>query len=146
MSRNGRILLIVAAAAVAIAAFVLLRPGDDDGGEKQASTSTSTSTAETQTVTEKAPATPATHRIVVRDGQPVDGVQKITVSRGDTVRLIVSSPDTSAQVHVHGYDLRRDVAPDRPATFMFDAANEGAFEIELEETHTQIATLEVRPE
>jgi heme/copper-type cytochrome/quinol oxidase subunit 2 len=146
MSRNGRIALVAAALVVAVAAFVVLQSSGGDDGEEEASTTTEqTSTGETQTVTENAPATPATQRIAVRGGQPVGGVAKVTVTRGDTVRLIVSSPDTSAEVHLHGYDLSRDMAPGRPAAFKFKAQNEGAYEIELEDTHTQIATLEVRP-
>jgi heme/copper-type cytochrome/quinol oxidase subunit 2 len=145
MSRNGRILLVAAALVVAVAAFVLLRPSDDDDGNETATTTPRTATGETQTVTEKAPATPAAQRIAVRGGQAVGGTKKITLTRGETLRLIVSSPDTSAEVHVHGYDLRRDMRPGRPATFRFKANIEGAFEIELEETHTQIATLEVQP-
>jgi heme/copper-type cytochrome/quinol oxidase subunit 2 len=149
MSRNGRILLIVAALVVAVAAFVLLRPSDDDDTDKAASTSTATTrTTETrpETETETAPARPAPDRITVRNGQPVGGVKKLTATRGDTVRLVVSSPDTSEEVHLHGYDISRNVAPNRPAAFRFKATIEGAFEIELEHTKVQIATLEVQPQ
>ena len=131
MSRNGRIVLIAAAVAAAIAAFAVLQSGGDDNG---GGTSTPTATTE-------APV----HRIAVRDGKPVGGVHKITVTKGGTVRLIVSSPDTSQEIHVHGYDLMRDMAPGRPATFKFEASNEGVFEIELEDTATKVASLQVRP-
>jgi FtsP/CotA-like multicopper oxidase with cupredoxin domain len=139
MSRNGRVLLIAAAVAVAVAAFVVLQSGNDDENDKS-------STAESApTATTKAPAPPPTQRITVRGGKPVGGVHKIAVTKGDTVRLIVSSPDTSQEIHVHGYDLMRDMAPGRPATFKFEASNEGVFEIELEDTTTKIASLEVGP-
>jgi heme/copper-type cytochrome/quinol oxidase subunit 2 len=139
MSRTGRIVLIAAAAAVAVVAFVVLQSGSDDGSEK------SSTTESTPRATTKAPAAPATQRITVRDGKPLGGVQKISVTKGDTVRLSVSSPDTSEEIHVHGYDLMRDMAPGRPATFRFEASNEGVFEIELEDTATKIASLEVQP-
>jgi hypothetical protein len=48
-------------------------------------------------------------------------------------------------VHVHGYDLFRDVAPGRPARFSFPARVDGVFEIELEDRAEQIISLRVRP-
>jgi FtsP/CotA-like multicopper oxidase with cupredoxin domain len=133
VSRNGRIALISAAVIVAVVAFVLIR-SDDNGGGGQSLTSTA-----------GAPAAPATQRLTIRHGKPVGGVRTITVSKGDTVRLTVSSADTSQEIHVHGYDLKRDMAPGRPASFRFKAGIEGAFEIELEQTATKIANLQVRP-
>jgi heme/copper-type cytochrome/quinol oxidase subunit 2 len=139
MSRNGRIALIVAAVAVALAAFALLKSGNSDNGDN------SKSTATTPTATTKAPAEPPAERITIKSGKPVGGVQKITVTKGDTLHLIVSSPDTSQEIHVHGYDLKRDMAPGQPASFKFKTSIEGVFEIELEDTATQIASLQVRP-
>lgn len=143
MSKNGRVILIVTVVAAAIAAFVVLKPGSDDGNDDKTATSTNVDTSPTATT--KAPAAPAPERITIRGGKPVGGVQKIEVKKGDTVRLIVSSDDTSQEIHVHGYDLMKDMAPGRPATFSFKAENEGVFEIELEDTSTQIASLQVRP-
>jgi hypothetical protein len=139
MSRNGRIVLIVAAAAVALAAFALLKSGSDDNGDN------SKSSASTPTATTKAPVEPPAERITIKSGKPVGGVDKITVTKGDTLHLIVSSPDTSQEIHVHGYDLMRDMAPGRPASFKFKTSIEGVFEIELEDTATKIASLQVRP-
>ena len=134
MSRNGRVILVVAVVAAAIAAFALLQSGNDD---KSSTTTTSSTTS--------GPAAPAAERIAVRNGKPVGGVQKITVTKGDTLRLIVSSPDTKQEIHVHGYDLKGNMAPGRPASFKFKASIEGVFEIELEDTATKIASLQVRP-
>jgi FtsP/CotA-like multicopper oxidase with cupredoxin domain len=139
MSRNGRIVLIVAAVAVALAAFALLKSGSDDNGDN------SKSSASTPTATTKSPAEPPAERITIKSGNPVGGVHKITVTKGDTLHLIVSSPDTSQEIHVHGYDLKRDMAPGRPASFKFKTSIEGVFEIELEDTATKIASLQVRP-
>ena len=132
MSRNGRVALIAAAVVVAVVAFVLIGSGDNSGGGSP------TSTAE-------APGAPAIKRLTVRDGKPVGGVRTIAVTKGDTVRLTVGSADTSQEIHVHGYDLKRDMAPGRPASFRVKAGIEGAFEIELEQTATKIASLQVRP-
>jgi heme/copper-type cytochrome/quinol oxidase subunit 2 len=133
MSRNGRIALIGAALVVAVVAFVVLRSGGSDSG--------SSDSARRDSGTPAAPE----WRIAVRHGKPVGGVHKITVKKGDTLRLTVSSPDTSQEIHVHGYDLKHAMAPGRPASFRFKTTIEGAFEIELEETGTKIANLLVRP-
>ena len=123
MSRNGRIGLIVAAVAVALVAFALLKSGSSDNGDNNKSSGS------TPTATTKAPAQAAAQRITIKAGKPVGGVHKITVAKGDTLRLIVSSPDTSQEIHVHGYDLKRDMAPGRPASFKFKTSIEGVFEI-----------------
>jgi heme/copper-type cytochrome/quinol oxidase subunit 2 len=72
-------------------------------------------------------------------------MERIETTVDEPVRIVVSSPDTSEEVHVHGYDLFADLSPDRPAKFDFDASIEGVFEVELEHSHTQIAELTVQP-
>jgi heme/copper-type cytochrome/quinol oxidase subunit 2 len=142
MSKNRRLALVAAAITAAVVAFVLIRPADEDEDPPR------------PVATEAGPAPapkpepkprPAVVRLRVRGGQPVGGVEKIEVNKGDTVRLRVSSPDTSDEVHVHGYDLRKDMAPGRPVSFRFRARIEGVFEVELEGSHTQIASLVVEP-
>jgi len=122
MSRNGRLALIGAALVVAVVAFAVIQSGGDDKS-----------------------ATASVQSIKVSHGKPIGGVQKITVTKGETLRLTVSSPDTSQEIHVHGYDLERDMAPGRPASFEFKTRIEGVFEIELEDTATRIASLQMRP-
>jgi hypothetical protein len=48
-------------------------------------------------------------------------------------------------VHVHGYDLMKDVTPGKPVKFRFKANIDGQFEIELEDRALEIATLRVNP-
>jgi FtsP/CotA-like multicopper oxidase with cupredoxin domain len=142
MSRNQRIALVVAAVAVAVLAFVIAQPGDDDdGGEQAATTPAQTETeggsgdggtpAPTETEGEEPPPPPEPEvtRIQMRDGTVVGGAKDIEVTRGDTVRIVVSSnaPD---EIHLHGYDITRTPAPGKPARFQFRADAEGAFEIE----------------
>ena len=71
-------------------------------------------------------------------------VRRISVTHGDTVRFRVRS-SVAEEVHVHGYDLKKDVEPGRTATMSFRATLEGVFEIELERSGTQIASLRVAP-
>jgi hypothetical protein len=140
MTRNQRIALVVAAVAVAVLAFVIAQPGDDeDGGEQAATTPVQTETqgtanggAEAPPETEQEPPPPPepeVTRIRMRGGEVVGGAQDIEVTRGDTVRIVVTS-DAPDEIHVHGYDITRTPAPGQPARFRFRADAEGAFEIE----------------
>jgi hypothetical protein len=135
MSRNQRIGLVVVALVVAVVAFVIARPGgeDDNGSEQAAQTApaqTETGAAEETTETEpSAPPEPEVSRIRVRGGTVVGGVQRVQASKGDTVRIVVTS-DASDEIHLHGYDIYEDVGPGKPARFVFRADIEGIFEIE----------------
>ena len=143
MSRNQRIALVVAAVAVAVLAFVIAQPGDDeDGGEQAATTPAQTETetapgdggtpAPTEAETEEEPPPPPepeVTRIQMRDGTVVGGAKDIEVTRGDTVRIVVTS-DAPDEIHLHGYDITRTPEPGKPARFQFRADAEGAFEIE----------------
>lgn len=82
--------------------------------------------------------------IVVKNGEPVGGVQRLEYSAGDRVRFTVDS-DTADEVHVHGYDLMKDVPAGGSVSFSFPAEIEGIFEVELEEHAEQIAELRVNP-
>lgn len=72
------------------------------------------------------------------------GIKRLRVNMGERVVIGVTA-DVSDEVHLHGYDLSRAVAPGRPARLALRAAIAGGFEIELEERGLQIGELEVRP-
>jgi plastocyanin len=82
--------------------------------------------------------------IVVKNGEPVGGVQELEYSAGEQVRFTVGS-DVADEVHVHGYDLMKDVAAGGTVSFSFPADIEGIFEVELEGRKEQIAELRVNP-
>jgi hypothetical protein len=82
--------------------------------------------------------------LVVKGGKPVGGIRKITVAKGKPVRFDVTS-DVSDEIHVHGYNFKKDVAPGHPVSFDFPAKIDGVFVIELESRSEQIASLEVTP-
>ena len=139
-SNGGRIALAVGAIAAVVILFIVLSGGDDNN-----SGSTTTSTAQsggTQTRTTK-PAV-KTSVVVVKDGKPQGGIQKLDYKKNDQVRLVVRS-DVADEIHVHGYDLKKDVPAGGSVTFSFPANIEGVFEIELEERKEQIAELRVSP-
>jgi Cu-Zn family superoxide dismutase len=82
--------------------------------------------------------------VVVRNGEPVDGVQELEFSAGERIRFNVKS-DVADEIHVHGYDLAQDVAAGGEVSFDFPADIEGIFEVELEGRKEQIAELRVNP-
>jgi hypothetical protein len=134
MSRNQRIGLIVAAIVVAALAFVVASPdGDGEGGSAAQTTPAQTTPAETtpaETETAApAPPMPEVTRIQIRGGEVAGGPAEITAKKGDTVVIVVSS-DAPDDIHLHGYDIEKQVEPGRPARFRFKANLEGEFEIE----------------
>lgn len=140
--------LLIAAGALVVAAvlFLVLRP-DDNGGSvatTSADTTTPTTTVPPPPPRPPSPPPPARIRIVLRDGQPVGGVRRVTVAKGRRVVLVVSA-DVTDHVHVHGYDVMRDVAPGRPARFAFRATIVGTVEVELEDRGLPIARVTAKP-
>jgi len=162
MTRGRRIALIALAVAAAAIAFVIARPdGDDDETDANPATNqqatgttipeqtvaTTEEAVETEPATTEAPPPepqPTAVTVRTRDAKPVDGVRELTVTKGETVRLVVTS-NVPEEVHVHGYDLSKDVGPGKPARFRFRADLEGIFEIELEEAGEPIVELRVEP-
>jgi hypothetical protein len=139
-------LILAAAIAAAAALFFVLRPDNgDDNASGNTTTTSSTTTSTTTTATEPTePPPPATVRIVVRGGEPVGGVRNVTVSKGRQVVLIVSS-DVADEVHLHGYNLKRDVAPGAPARLPFRATINGTVEVELEQRGLPLARITTQP-
>jgi hypothetical protein len=148
--RDPRLLLIAGGVIAAIVLFLVLRPSDDENAAttdtvaaSTASTqSETTAAAETETTTAAEPE--PTIAVTVRGGAPVGGQARATVKQGDPVTIVVDA-DTADEVHVHGYDLKANVAPGKPARIAFTATLAGGFEIELEEAGLHIAELEVQP-
>ena len=156
MSNGARIGAVVATVLVLMLAFVLLSPeADDDSNIAQTpTTAPTTPTAPASGTTpppsadhEPAPQPAAStfQRVSVRAGKPVGGIEKIKARKGDRARFEVTSTDTSDEVHLHGYDISRDVKPGSRARFSFEANAEGIFEVELHRSGTQIAELTVEP-
>jgi hypothetical protein len=149
----NKVVLGLAGAAILVALFVVLRPGDDDDEEASPppppTTATTTRTRATTTTTRATttkprPTGPTAIRIVVRGGRVVGGLRRARLERGERTVLVVRA-DVSDHVHLHGYDIMRDVSPGRPARLRFRATIPGRFEVELEDRRLQIAQLEVRP-
>jgi hypothetical protein len=81
--------------------------------------------------------------IIVSDGE-VSGPERIQLEQGQQLMLVVES-DVADEVHVHGYDLLRSVAPGQPARIDFRAETTGRFEVELHEQELPLTELVVSP-
>ena len=130
------------------AGLALASCGGEDG-ESAGTTSTETTTTTDTTTTETTatettppPAEPTEIRIVVVNGAPKGGIVREQVEKGNRVVLIVRS-DVTDHVHLHGYDIMRDVAPGTPARLPFKATIPGRFEVELEDRGVPIADITV---
>lgn len=139
-SSRARALVGVAAIAAAVLLFIVLSGGDDDSPAP--TTTAASGNADGGGGGE--PSKPTVPTIVVKDGEPVGGVQDLTFTSGDDIRFDVKS-DTAAEVHFHGYDVMEDVEAGGEVSFDVPADIEGVFEVELEETATQIAEITVEP-
>jgi hypothetical protein len=140
MSRGQRIGLLVAAVAIAVVAFVIVKPGSDDDSKGE----TTTQAASTNGKKDTSPPKPQVTRIALKGHKPVGGPKSITVKKGDRVRIVVTT-DVADEVHLHGYDIEREVAPGKPGRFDFVAKLEGAFDMESHESEAKIAGLQVEP-
>ena len=142
-----RLLIVAAAVVVAAGLFFVLRPDDEDNA---AATTPTTTNSTSVTHTEPSvpppprPPSPAIVRIVVRDGTPVGGIRRVTVDQGRRVVLIITS-NVADHVHLHGYDVMRDVAPGRPARISFRATIVGTVEAELEDRRVPLARIITQP-
>ena len=81
---------------------------------------------------------------MVVNGKPRGGVKRLSYKTGDRIQFTVTS-DVADEVHVHGYDISKDVPAGGTVRFSFPARIEGVFEAELEGRKEQIAELRVSP-
>jgi len=123
-SNTARAALGAAVVIVAIVLLIVLKGND----------SSSSDTSTTKGVT----------TIVVKNGKPVGGIKQLTYNEGERVRFKVDS-DVSDEVHMHGYDIMKDVKAGGSVSFDFPATIEGVFEAELEGRKEQILELTVNP-
>ena len=70
---------------------------------------------------------------------------EVEVEEGDHVTLRLTSEDP-LEVHIHGYDLQRELASGKPVTLSFEADLTGRFEIEDHEFEEVLGMLLVQPD
>jgi hypothetical protein len=143
MSRRQRFTFLAIAVAIAVVAIVVLADSSEDDTEPNPSsaTTTPTATAEESTGEETPTPTPTPKPPPLLTA---DKVTELEFTEGETVRFRVRA-DEPEEVHVHGYDIAKDVEAGQIATMSFKATITGIFEIEFEHSGTQIAELKVEP-
>jgi len=112
--------ILLAAIAIVVVAYLLISSGGND--DKTGGSTT----------------------VRVVDAKPDGGIEKLAFKKGDQVRFTVVS-DTADEIHVHGYDLMKDVPKGGSVSFSFKGSIEGRFVVELEDHKQQIAELDVTP-
>src|ERR1044071_8057141 len=149
MSRGQRFTFLAIAAVIAVLAVILIGGSDDDDGDAATTTSQTTPTPTpdepdpdadaTETPTETATPTP-TPVPLLQGGK----VTKLRYTEDETVKFRVTS-DVDEEVHVHGYDIAKDIPAGGTVTVSFPADITGIFEIEYEHAGEQIGQLRVDP-
>jgi hypothetical protein len=146
---NRSVLFVLGGAVVVVVLFFVFRSSGDSSSTDTTTptTTTTTSTSTTATSTSTSTST-APQRVViaiqVKGARPVGGIRHAEVTQGKKVSLVVTSPDTTDEVHLHGYDLHADIEGGK-AQIDFTAKIAGRFEAELEQHGVQILDLEVTP-
>jgi FtsP/CotA-like multicopper oxidase with cupredoxin domain len=145
VTRGQRLTFLGIAAVIAVVAVILLAGGDDetdnaaDSARTPAATATPTAAEGDATATPTPTATPKPPPLL-----QAGKVKTLTYNQGDTVRFRVRN-DKAEEVHIHGYDIKKELEPGETATVSFKASITGIFEIEFENSATQIAELKVEP-
>jgi hypothetical protein len=138
--------------AVALAAVLVLGGlaacGGDDGPQAEPTASPTATAAEGDTGPGDASPTPAgpqveLFEITISDGVADPPLERMTVERGSTVRIVVTS-DQPDELHLHGYDLYAGVGPGQQGVIEFVADQTGLFELETHDTHQVLLQLAVR--
>lgn len=120
LSGRQRALLIAVAIVVLVGGYLLIRGGGDKSDSGGGTT------------------------VRVVNAKPEGGVKKLEFKKGDQVNFKVVS-DTADEIHVHGYDLMKDVEKGGSVSFSFKGSIDGRFVVELEDHKQQIAELDVTP-
>jgi hypothetical protein len=138
-------------AAVAASAIALAGCGGDSSTTDAVTTTETAATAPTTTTDTTATTTGTTPvaqaKVITIDvvkGVPEGGIQRPTIDKGDKVVLVVRT-DSGEAVHLHGYNIEKDVVPGKPVRLPFTANIAGRFEVELHPTDALLAVLEVKP-
>jgi heme/copper-type cytochrome/quinol oxidase subunit 2 len=136
---------LVVVAVLAVGCLLAGCGGDDEGGGAAATTVATTATTSTSGAATSSTAGFSGVLVEAKvTGSNVETASKrVRVDLGQKVRVQVEA-DRAEEVHVHGYDLKGDVAPGKPAVIDFTANVPGVFEVELEESSLKLFELQVQ--
>jgi hypothetical protein len=142
VSTRARIGVLAAIVVLGAAAFVLLSSGDDKESPPTPAPAITATTPAVRVVRAQ---------VAVKTSGPVGGVKTVKAFSGDRVIITVKSIDYSGEVHLHGFDIAKEVAPGQALVYDLspkqtrDPKVQGVVEMELEASSTQILKLEIQP-
>lgn len=147
MSRRQRFTFLAIAVVIAVVAAVVLADTseDDDQPSQTAATATPTATATaTESGEETATATPTPTPTPKPPPLLTAGkVAELEFTEGETIRFRVRS-DEPEEIHVHCYDITRDVPAGRTITVSFKASITGTCEVEFHNSGEPIGEITVK--
>jgi len=118
----------VGALAVAVVLFIVLSGGSDSSGGAD-----------------------RTFAFEFAKGEAVGGAKDVSATQGDHLTVSLET-DVPAELHVHGYELAKDVDAGNTGSLEFTADTTGEFEIEAhhlahgeEDAGVELGTLQVNP-
>jgi hypothetical protein len=117
------------------------------GKPADSAAATPSSSAASSSGSSSAEGTPSTGteqkiEVTFAQGKAGGDTGRVDVAKGTAVTLVVTS-DTADEVHVHGYDIEKELSPGTPATVQFTADVAGVFEVELHHAGTVLLRLQV---
>lgn len=123
----------------------------DSVADDDATASPSSSPSDSATSSSPAPSeSPSDDRVrgteitvTVRDGEVSPSPRRVDIERDNRVRLVVTS-DVADEVHVHGFDVEKNLDPGKPTTVEFVADQSGIFEVETHDSALELLQLAVR--
>ena len=148
-TNSARAAMGVGLIVLAVALFLVLQGGDDNSTEpREASTPPAEENTDGRNGQDPQPpreVPPPIPTVVVRNGEPVGGVQSLEFTQGETAKFRVRS-DVADEIHLHGYDISKPIAAGETVAFSFKADIDGVYEAELEGIALPIAEISVKPE
>jgi hypothetical protein len=128
-SRRVAAVLAVAALIAAVVVFIVLQGDSGSGGSPS----------------------DRAFKFQFANGKAVGGSHDVTANQGDHLTVTLHT-DVPAELHVHGYELAKDVGAGGTGSISFTADATGEFEIEAhhlvhgeEQTGVELAQLQVNP-
>jgi hypothetical protein len=139
MSRGQRLTFLGIAAIIAVVAVIVLSGGGDETEKAADATATPSREVDAMATPTRTPP-PKPKPPLLLGGRE----RTLSFDQGDTVRFRVRHGEAE-EVHIHGYDIKKDLAANETANVSFEASIPGIFEVELEHSGTPLGRLKVEP-
>jgi hypothetical protein len=147
MSGRQRFTFLAIAVAIAVVAIIVLADSSEDDTEPDQAAATPTATPEASPAEEETATPTATPTPTPRPQPPLltaGRVRELEYTEGETIRFRVRS-DVAEEIHVHCYDITRDVPAGETISVSFKASITGICEVEFHGSGEPIAELRVEP-